>query len=210
MCGPLVALLGKHTDRIYYFWGRLTGFSLAGWFAGAMGALFHTEAIAQWLSAVFTLLLGVLICSMCLLQKSSILLGFWKHLTRVLAPVNTVITKLALQGGKSGFFLFGLSTLLLPCGQSLTVFAACALYGDAWVGGFNGMMFALLTSPSLWCALYTQQLLNQFYPKLQSIGTVYMLAVGIMALCRSFASFGWIDHVSLNLPMLHSVHLALF
>ena len=56
MCGPLVAMIGRHHFRAYYFLGRLASFTLAGWIAGALGAVvtgifayYHVSALASFL-----------------------------------------------------------------------------------------------------------------------------------------------------------------
>jgi sulfite exporter TauE/SafE len=107
-------------------------------------------------------------------------------------------------------FLFGLGTVLLPCGQTLIVFSACALEGDPWIGWVNGLAFALLTSPSLFLAMHATRWLCRFkgYYNL-GIG-LCGAAVGILALARGFAELNWISHWILNPDAEACYHIVLY
>ena len=154
MCGPLVVFLGKHRFRHAYFIGRTLSFSLAGLLAGSLGALVNVTSKGFYLSVVLSFLIaGVMF-----------LIGFQQILPlkvgnlSFLKVIHKTIAKLILQDRIWPTFLFGFCTVLLPCGQSLMVFSACALWGDPFIGWFNGLIFALLTTPSLLIAMQAQKL----------------------------------------------------
>ena len=60
MCGPLVALLGGHPFRYYYFLGRIFSFTLVGGVAGIFGFLIFLSFDAVHLNAWISFLFGVL------------------------------------------------------------------------------------------------------------------------------------------------------
>jgi sulfite exporter TauE/SafE len=103
-------------------------------------------------------------------------------------------------------FLFGFSTLLLPCGQTVLVFSACALSGGIWIGLFNGFAFALLTTPSLWLAMNTLNFFKETRKHYQTVIGWSSIGVGVLALCRGLADLEWIPHLVLK----QDFHLILF
>ena len=59
MCGPLVMLLGQHRYRFFYFAGRLASYSLAGLFAGELGAVLHVFLKQYRLAEISSLLCAI-------------------------------------------------------------------------------------------------------------------------------------------------------
>lgn len=211
MCGPLVAMIGKHKHRYYYFAGRLSAFSLAGLIAGGLGAVLSAVLMKIHLGALVSLGFGTLI----LLSGLALLLGVneipgKEKLGRWLSPINQKLTYLMLRESRWAMWMMGFLTLALPCGQTIIVFSACAVYGDAGVGLLNGACFALLTSPSLWVAMQARRLFSaasRYYNTM--MGTV-ALGVGALAMCRGMADFGWISHWVLNPHSPQQYHIVLF
>lgn len=210
MCGPLVMMIGQHRYRYFYFLGRTLSFTLAGLIAGALGAVagafFKHYHLAEATSFIFG---GILV-----------VLGFftlcgWSYpgyewLGRKLARSSQTLSLLMLKDRAWPTFLFGFFTLLLPCGQTLIVFSACALSGDAYVGLINGFAFALLTSPSLFFAMKAHAFLRQARQYYQLVIGVSALMVGVLALLRGFAEIGWISHWVINASAPVYYHLVIF
>ncbi|MCH9609721.1 MAG: hypothetical protein S4CHLAM45_01110 [Chlamydiales bacterium] len=196
MCGPLVMLLAKHPYRWLYFVGRFLSFSLAGLLAAEVGLFFS--------SSTFSLIMGSVISMMGIFLLFHLSLPGVNLISRKMGRVSTLFAKLLLINHPMTTFLFGFSTVLLPCGQSMIVFSACALADSAWVGLFNGFCFALLTSPSLVAALYASSLLQKWRSGYSYLMGGATLCVGLLALLRALAHLGAIPH--LNLPY----HIVLF
>ena len=211
MCGPLVMLLGQHRYRFFYFAGRLTSFSLAGLIAGELGAVLHVLLKKYYLAEIVSLFCGILIMAWGLKK----LIGWQgKPITvKKKSPLhflqNWVSTLLLKDTGRSTF-LFGFFTAALPCGQSLVVFTACALAGDAWIGLGNGFAFALLTTPSLALAMHSLSVFKRFKQYDRIILGSCSIAVGLLACCRGLAEMGLISHFVLNPEASPSYHLVIF
>jgi sulfite exporter TauE/SafE len=210
MCGPLVMMLGRHRFRYFYFLGRTLSFTLAGMLAGEAGAVlnvllhhYHIPAVASFFFGTLLLLLGV-----------STLMNWhypgYEWLALRLAGTNRTLSFLLLKDHPWPTFLFGFFTILLPCGQTLLVYSACALSGDVGVGTLNGLAFALLTSPSLFFAMQVQMFfgsLKGYYNRLIGVGGI---AIGILTLCRGFAEIALIDHWVLNPGAAAQYHIVIF
>jgi sulfite exporter TauE/SafE len=198
MCGPLVLLIGQHRTRYYYFLGRTLSFSLAGWLAGEMGAVLHVFLQAYHLSAGISFLFAFLAFGMAMGAFWSLPGPSFRWISAWLGPINRSLSLLLLRDQPWPSFLFGFFTVALPCGQTVVVFSACALYGDPLVGLLNGCAFALLTSPSLFMAMQAKG----FFQNLRRYYNVGMgcsaLLIGGLALCRGCADMGWIPHLVLN------------
>lgn len=206
MCGPLVMMLGKHRYRHLYFLGRLLSFALTGMVAGALGAVldavlqqYHIPAVTSLVFGSFIFIIGVYS-----------LLG-WQYpgyhwLAKRLQGTSQTLSLLMLRDQPWPAFLFGFFTILLPCGQTVIVFSACALAGDAWVGLFNGAAFALLTSPALALAMQAQHLLRYARHYYNTLMGVCGMFIGILAIGRGLAEAGIIPHLVLN----ETYHIVLF
>lgn len=198
MCGPLVMLLGKSEFRHFYFLGRLLSFTCAGTLAGGFGAVIgillhelHIPIVASFLFGGTTALLGITI-----LLKSHY--PGQDQLAKLLAPLSQKLCSSLLKEKPFSTFLFGFFTILLPCGQTLIVYSACALSGDILTGTLNGFAFALLTSPSLFLAMQARKTFSfakKYYNHL--IGWSAIL-VGTLACLRGLAEIGFIEHFVLN------------
>lgn len=210
MCGPLVMMLGAHRHRLFYFAGRMASFTLAGLAAGEAGAVLNMFLSHYHLSAAVSFAFGGIILTAGTYSLLGKALPGQHWLAKLTANANRQISLLMLRDTPLATFLFGFATIALPCGQSLIVFAACALAGDPWTGVLNGFCFALLTSPSLFFAMRAHQFLGsakKYYPVL--LGAAALLAGGI-ALCRGMAEIGIIEHLSWNLPFATNSHLVLY
>ncbi len=210
MCGPLVAMIGHHRYRDYYFLGRTLSFAVAGWIAGLFGAVLHA-VLAQFHVAALTSFLfgGIIICvavASLMGWKSSI--NQW--LSGMTAPINQTVAMLMLKDRRWPTLLFGLATILLPCGQTVIVYSACALEGDPWAGLLNGGAFALLTSPSLVLAMHATRWLGgikRYYNVFLGVGGI---AIGVLAICRGMADMQVIPHLVFMSASDPRYHIALY
>lgn len=159
MCGPLVMLLAKHRYRWLYFWGRLCSFSLAALLAAEAGIF-----CSAFFPSIISLALGSLILAfgICILLRVPPPGKQW--LARKTSRLSLLLSKLILHDHPLSTFSFGFCTVLLPCGQTLIVFSACALADNPLIGFANGFLFALLTSPSLIAAMYASSFFRSGKP----------------------------------------------
>ena len=198
MCGPLVMLIGRHRYRMLYFFGRMTSFTLAGAVAGYLGFVLQALFSFYHISAAVSLFFGAWLA---LLGIDTI----WKlpkpripFIERKIASANQSLSWLILKDEPLATFLFGFFTILLPCGQTLIVFSACALAGIAWVGAVNGLAFALLTTPSLAVAMHLTHFLKRFQHLSNVIIGLTACFVGVLSSLRGFAELGIISHLTLS------------
>lgn len=194
MCGPLVMLLGRHRFKYHYFAGRTLSFTLAATLAATFGTLLQSLQ----LGAPTTLAIGALIFFTGL--------GTLKNWHLPFPSVSNSLATLALKDAPTPLFLFGFFTVFLPCGQSLTVFSACALAADPAVGFINGLAFALLTSPSLFFAMKAHALLGRFRSYYPPLFASLSLLIGSLTVLRGLADLGLLPHLRLS----DSLHLALY
>lgn len=207
MCGPLVALIGRHRHRNAYFLGRMAAFGLAGGVAGGVGQV-ATGKFQEWgISTGIMLILGVsmfLIGGILVLRSrregSGKLFAIPHWVERLLVPFQRHLTLLVLRDSRLALFLYGALTLALPCGQSLFVFAACAVNGDLSSGLFNGVAFAILTSPALWLAMRLPRYLDRARVVRygDSLMGVSLALCGVIAICRGLADRGAISHMTVG------------
>lgn len=210
MCGPLVMMLGQHRFRYFYFLGRLFSFTFAGLLAGGLGSVlelilkqYNIPAMTSFVFGGGILMLGIF----ALLGKQHPG-AHW--IARTMAPFQKPLSLLIMKDSPWATFLFGFMTIALPCGQTIIVFSACALSGDAFIGMINGFAFALLTSPSLFIALQAHTFLNKAKKHYQTVMGLCALLVGTLALCRGFAEVGLIPHWILNPHSAPEFHLVMF
>jgi uncharacterized protein len=198
MCGPMVMLLAQNPYRHLYFIGRMLSFSLAGLIAGALGEVLHLLLSRFHLQEILSISFGMIVI---FLGLGSI---FSWHLLNFLPFKRTLekkIQKLSIlmqQKNPWAAFLLGFFTVTLPCGQSLIVFSACAVSADALSGAFNGLAFALLTSPSLFLAMKAASFFRKFKGSYNQIMGIVAIIVGGLILLRGLAQGGYIDHLILN------------
>lgn len=210
MCGPLVVLIGQHRHRMLYFLGRLLSFGAAGLIAGGIGAVLQAALKPFYLAESISFVFGILI----FIYGLSLLRGWnlprWPWLSQRLTPINLILSKLMLKDVGWSTFLFGFATILLPCGQTLVVFSACALTGSPLIGLGNGLAFALLTSPSLFLAMHAHQLFKKCKQYYNVVLGFSSMGVGLLACCRGLAEMGWISHWVLNPASPLSYHIVIF
>jgi sulfite exporter TauE/SafE len=210
MCGPLVVMLGQHKYKYYYYLGRTLSFSMAGALAGGAGAVltlflkkYQVPALASFFLGTFTIILGFY-C-----------LWGWHYpgrerLAKLLGGFNRSLSLLILRDQRFPTFLFGFLTIVLPCGQTLIVFSACAISGELWTGLWNGLAFALLTSPSLLIAMHAYNLFKSITPYYNKVVGVSAVFVGTLALCRGFADMDLISHLILNPSASAEYHIVIY
>jgi sulfite exporter TauE/SafE len=210
MCGPLVLLIGKHQYRYFYFMGRILSFSLAGLMAGEAGAVLQIFLKKYHLTESISIFFGMVIMYFGLGLLFN--WNFFKNITqwKFLQTLNHTLAQLILKDNWKATFLFGFFTVLLPCGQTLVVFSACALVADPLVGLGNGFAFACLTTPSLVLAMHTYKFFNKLKRHSNTILGLSTIFVGILACCRGFAEMGWISHFVLNPNSPTLYHIVIF
>jgi len=205
MCGPLVMMIGMHRFRYFYFLGRTFSFTLAGMLAGGLGSVLHLALKSLHVMEVISFLFGGIICLIGLYTLQGWQYPGFNWLAKKLAPFNATLSTLMLQDKIWPTFFFGFFTILLPCGQTLIVFSACALSGSLLTGLLNGFIFALLTSPSLIVAMHASSFLKEFkkhYRLLMGGGAFF---TGGLMICRGLAEIGMIEHLSFQSHLFHLV-----
>lgn len=210
MCGPMVMMLAKHRWRYAYFFGRLLSFSLAGALAGGVGAVLALTLQSYRISAIVSFFFGGVI----LAAGMAALVGMPKvaggRLSKLMAKLSAPLAALSLKEGAAPIFLFGFFTLFLPCGQTIIVFSACALYGDVATGFLNGFVFALLTSPSLLLAMHAFSWVQKGKGYYNRILGGFAIVVALLAFCRGFAEMGVIPHWVLNPNAPEEYHIVMY
>ncbi len=207
MCGPLMMLLAKNRYRWAYFAGRLVSYSLAGLLSAEIGMFFFQTLAHYHLSAFLSIVFGVTIMSLAFFTLFKLPFPGSKWLARKTGRLSALFTKLLGVYGPYPVFLFGVCTLLLPCGQTLVVFSACALEAKPLVGLMNGFVFALLTSPSLIVSMGAFKKVRHSYHLWIGCAT---LAVGFLAIFRGLADLDFITHFILNPNASSHYHIVLY
>lgn len=212
MCGPLVAMIGKHRYRLYYFLGRLISFTLAGALAGSSGAVLGALLQPYHLGAMTSFLFGglLLLSAVPMLFPSLVPALYTQSIGRTLSvfmtPLNQKLTPLMLQDRRFPTFLFGFFTIALPCGQTIIVYSACALLENGFLGSLHGALFALLTSPSLFLAMQFHRVMPAMRRFAERSISLIALTIALLAFARGFAELGLIPHLTLN----KNYHLTIF
>jgi len=207
MCGPLMMLLAKNRYRWAYFAGRTVSYSLAGLLSAEVGMFFFQTLSRYHLSALLSILFGAAILSLAFLTLFRMPYPGAKWLAKKTARLSTLLAKLLSIYGPYPVFLFGVCTLLLPCGQTLVVFSACALEAKPLVGLVNGFLFALLTSPSLIVSMSAFKRVRNSYHLWIGCATIL---VGLLAIFRGVADLNLISHLILNPHASTEFHIVLY
>lgn len=207
MCGPLMILLSKNHYRWYYFAGRVVSYSLAGFLSAEVGMLVFHLSQRFLFSALLSIFFGGLIMVFGLLSLLQVPSRAKKWWGRLMTPFSLKLTKLLNYRSAYPVFLFGAFTLLLPCGQTLIVFSACALQADPLSGLTNGCLFALFTSPSLLISMGAFKSLRSSYRVWMALS---VLLVGLVSICRGFAELEWIPHLILNPHAAEKFHVVIY
>lgn len=206
MCGPLVMMIGKNRFRYFYFLGRLFSYTVVGTIAGGFGAVLNVLLHAYSIPAATSLIFGGVIF---VAGLGTILR--WKLPSRWMqgsGKISNTLTLLLLREQPLPTFLFGFFTVLLPCGQTLIVFSACALSGSALVGAINAAAFALLTSPSLWFSMHMQGWMGKWRAHYDTWMGFAALVVGAISIARGLADLEFVEHLSYQVN--DHLHLVLF
>lgn len=191
MCGPLAFTLSRHRFKYYYFFGRLFSYTLVGALSGALGFLVSFGGIAS-----LSILVGAILILLAFNQLYPL------HLKLPTPPFLTLL----LKDSPLATFLFGALTVLLPCGQTLIVFAALALTESFTLGALNGFLFALLTSPSLLLALEIKKWVPRSERFAKWTAFLTSLSIGFISLLRGLADLGIVPHLTLT----ERYHIVLF
>lgn len=210
MCGPLVMMLGRHRYRAFYFLGRLASFSLAGMAAGGVGAVSNLFFQQMHLAEATSFFFGVLLIGIGVGVLSGREMALPAALSKRLNRFNQALSLLMLKDQPGAAFFFGFFTIALPCGQTLIVFSACALSGDALIGLLNGAAFALITSPSLFLAMQAHAWMRRALKYYRLAIGVSALLVGVLALLRGLAGMELISHLVLQPFASSDYHIALY
>jgi uncharacterized protein len=198
MCGPLVFMLAQHRYRYMYFLGRLMSFSLCGLLAGAGGSVVNVYLREYHLSATLSLIFGGVLVCVGVGSLFDVKLRRIKIAGKLIHRWNHTLSVLMLRDQAFPTFLFGFFTVALPCGQTLIVFSACALYGDPWTGFINGLCFALLTSPALLASMHASFFLQKLKPYYRQLTALCGIGIGMIAMGRGLAELNIIPHLVLS------------
>lgn len=211
MCGPLVMLLARHKYRYYYFIGRTLSFSLAGLLSSELGVIVTSLFKSSYVSPVLSLLFGSSIIFFGILTFLRISYPGQSWLARRSAPLSLKLGNLMSKDKILPTFLFGFFTIALPCGQTIVVFSLSALTLNPLFGLLNGLLFALLTSPSLFFAMHAAKFLNSRTKKSYHIiiGVIQIL-IGALATFRGCADLNIIPHWILNPHASSEYHIVFF
>lgn len=208
MCGPLVMTIAHHPYRFLYFFGRTLSFTLLGLISATFGMAIEISLKNSGFSAIACFLLGSFMLLFALGPLISPHIKLPRSIGKRLAKQTSFLSLLLLRNRPLATFYFGFFTPLLPCGQTLMVFSALALYGNPLGGMINGFFFALITSPSL---IFAMKAVTLFTPKARMMRFVLPLATlppAILAFLRGFAEMDIIEHASIVLP--NKIHLILY
>lgn len=206
MCGPIVAFLGNHRYRYAYFLGRLLSFTLAGFAAGELGSVFHIWLKTYNLSALVSAFFGIAMAGAGVMVLAGRGIPGNQWIGKRLAKVNQSLSLLLLKDTFFATSLFGFATILLPCGQTLMVYSACALSQSGLTGLLNGFAFGLLTTPSLWLAMHASRTIGHWKSFGNRVLGACAIVVGLFAVLRGAAEFDWIPHFMIS----ERYHIALY
>lgn len=194
MCGPIAALVGKHPFWRLYLIGRIVGFTLAC----TLFALFGE--VISWKLGRFQGYLSLIAGAMILMWS---LISF-KGMSRWGNTIQKLFLTLFARKSPWSAWSVGFCTPLLPCGQSMIVFTFCALLGNGTQGIIQGLLFSLLTTPSLFLAIKGMNVLLRYKKWVDPMIKVTTLTVGVLAMLRGLAELDVIAHYTL-IPDLHLV-----
>ena len=210
MCGPLVMMIGRHRFRYFYFLGRTLSFSLAGLIAGGVGSVLGVIFQEYFIGAFISFICGLVIFAIGSCYIFNWNFPYMKILAKKIAPFNNKLSLLILKDRPLATFLFGFFTIFLPCGQTIIVFSACALYGSGFVGLINGLFFALLTSPALYISMQTHRLFFKARQNYHILIGVSAVIVGTLAIFRGLADLDVISHYVVNPQASPEYHLVIY
>jgi len=198
MCGPIAMLLGSSPYRNFYLLGRLVSFTLAGFIAGAFGEVMGIAFQAYKIGPLFSITIGLIIAVYGYYVLSPFKVFSFFQLEAKFAPIREKLNRLLFSKEPGPLFLVGFFTIILPCGQTLLVYSACALSGSFLIGTINGFVFGLITTPSLYLAMHARGLLVRVKPFYKPLVGGISLLIGGLAILRGFADFELISHFGIH------------
>lgn len=203
MCGPIAMLLGRSPYRAYYLLGRLVSFTIAGFIAGAFGEVLAIAFQAWHIGGLLSILIGLIMILAGFQVLLNFRLPFSVQIDRAFAPFREKLNGFLLSQDPWPLFLVGFFTILLPCGQTLLVYSACALSGSAAAGTINGFAFGLLTTPSLYLAMHGSKILQKIKRFYKPVVGGVSIAIGAVALLRGLADWELISHFGIHPVMIY-------
>lgn len=173
MCGPIAVSIDKNQGLFLYHFGRFTSYLLIGALAGFLGSkiIFLPSLPLRFACALLMSILYILS-----LRKT------WLH--------NWTGTQKLfrwLHSNKPGQFLFGVSTVLLPCGWLWTFIAAAIAAGSAWSGTLILFVLWVTSLPALSVMnLYFRKTLPFAAAKKQRFLQIGLFITGLYAIWSHF------------------------
>lgn len=198
MCGPLAMMISHSPFRMFYLLGRLLSFTLAGMLAGAVGEVIGVSLHQLGIAALASVGVGLLMVAAGIFLYLDRMIPGGKALDQLLRPLNARMEKLLFMPSPGALFLFGFATILLPCGQTILVYSACALSGSALVGTVNGFAFALLTTPALFLALTAREFMSRWRFAYRPVVAITAIAIGVISILRGLADWGIVAHFGIH------------
>lgn len=199
MCGGFVAYnTGNSKYKIFaniiYNFGRLTTYSLLGFFAGLLGFTLNKTLLFTGVSYLATLIIGVALIIFGIkhfyynsfpdqtkLFHSSIFPKFIKTFYKKLLKNEYNI------GANNKAFILGLCSTLLPCGWLYSFVSIAATSGDPLIGTFIMLTFWIGTLPSLLLvALFTKVTLNSFRKYLPRLTALLIIISGFISISNHY------------------------
>lgn len=202
MCGPLAALLARHPFKNLYFWGRIFSFTLVSTLAASTTLLFAFNEERGFLVGTGYFTLSFLLFFHLFAGKGV----FPLSIESVFRWIEKKSIGFFLQKGAWGAFLFGASTALFPCGQSLALYSFSALSQDPIFGLFNGLLFSFLTTPALFLATKMPSLLIK-EGFLRFLIPLFLGGSALLFFLRGASALGWISHFTVQWK---GIHIMLF
>jgi sulfite exporter TauE/SafE len=164
---------------------------------------YKIPALTSFIFGGFLLILGI-----CNLSGKE--LPGMRQLSKSFSKSTQNLSLLMLQDKPWPAFLFGFMTVLLPCGQTVIVFSACALFGDPLAGFANGLALAVLTAPGLAAAMHAHHFFHKLGRHYHLIVGFCACLVGLLAVLRGCADLGLISHLVLNPASPAYYHVVIF
>lgn len=190
--------------------GRTLSFTLAALCAGLFGGAVQALLIQYHIPAFTCCLFGGGIVLLGVATLVSFSLPGISWVEKRMGYASKRLTILLLQNGRLPTFLFGFSTVFLPCGQTLLVFSACAMADSLSVAAMNGFAFACFTSPSLFFAMRANRIIRFAKGYYHQVMGVLALFVGGMAILRGLAELEVIEHCVVHVGNQELLSLVLF
>lgn len=198
MCGPVAMLLGTSPYRGFYLLGRLLSFTLAGTIAGFFGEVINSVFASYHLSGWFSIIFGTGMAGIGVTVLFGIDLPYSHAFAKKFSFLHHYLNSLLFSQEPWPLFLVGFLTIFLPCGQTLIVYSACALSGSAFIGTLNGLVFGVLTTPSLLLAMRAKRWMTGVKGWYHPLVGGMAVCVGSVTVLRGVAEWGIIPHVGIH------------